>query len=171
MAILSDAKIALLLADPKPIRRRKLAWLKIPGKPNSRSEGERCLTITSDNGRVFRVVACKKRRPFQFSIILAFTWYRQQINLVRCNGHHREHTNKIEDRTKSGVRGIPANTFHIHYATQRYQLAGQAAESYAEPTSDYFSFESAIEFLCSRFGFYLSDDTYPMLYPLFGPQA
>lgn len=66
-----------------------------------------------------------------------------------------------------GVRSIPANTCHIHMATHRYQLAGHDAEWYAEPTAAYFSFCGAIEFIAGKFGFYIPDDPYGYLLPMF----
>ena len=173
MAILTNAQIANLLAVPKPISRKQVVHLKTKGKANGRGDVEsKVRVVTSGRGRrTFQITASKKRRPLQFSIILSFSWYGRQINLIRCNGHHREHTNLIEERSKIGVQAIPANTFHIHVATHRYQLEPESdAEAYAEPTDRYFSFVGAIEFLCNHYGFYLEDDDYGSILPLFRDQ-
>jgi hypothetical protein len=165
MAILQDIQIAALLADPKPILRGDIAKLK-NGKPNRRGEIEAKLPVTSKARKRFTVTSALRSDPLKFSIILSYSYYGRHINLIRCNGHHREHTNVLEKASGEGIVHIPANTFHIHRATYRYQVADMDAEWYAEPTNGYFSFKGAVEFMCSNFGFYLKDDDYGCLYPL-----
>lgn len=61
------------------------------------------------------------------------------MRLLRYNGKHSsKHTNRIE-------RSVIKNDFHIHMATERYQLQGFAIDGFAEPTDKYADFETAID--------------------------
>jgi hypothetical protein len=97
-----------------------------------------------------------------FSIILSYVSRGKDINLIRCNGHHAAHTNFLEKQQ------IPRNTAHIHQLTERYQLLGKP-EGYAEPTNEYHSAASALEYLCNRFSIIdrmNENDGYTKRYPL-----
>ena len=87
-----------------------------------------------------------------FSLILVFvdedgTEYR----LVRFNGRHpSQHTNKWEKR-KGLSNWSFRNRFHLHQATERYQVDGLEIDGYAEVAEGYDSFDSALtEFVTSN---------------------
>lgn len=147
-AVISDQQISELLACPKEIALADLKQLKKPRQ----AKGSANLSIKSRQ-RHFRIVVNrpKSKNKNKFSIILQVARRGKWFNLIRCNGHHAPHENTLEKMT------IPANTFHIHRATERYQLAGRDPETYAEPTDKYDSPDSAIEFMCNNFGFVFSD--------------
>jgi hypothetical protein len=167
---LTDQQIESLLAIEKPIRRRQIRNLKSP-KKLFRGQLVARLTLTCGSRR-FRLTAQRHARkdskPRKFSIILSYEIRpKKWMNLVRCNGHHAQHTNSLEQLTGTGVAVIAANTFHVHRATERYQAFDRDAESYAIPTTAFDSFEGAVEFLCNCFGFFVPDDPYRKLHPLF----
>jgi hypothetical protein len=168
--ILTDIQISELLDDKKPIRRAYVRSLKTRLTPENRSLVSK-RGITSDGGRVFEISARRDCRvdmhPKRFSIVLGFTWHGQRINLIRCNGWHAPHTNRIEENAASGVIYIPRDKFHVHYATERYQIDDMSVEYYAEPTEEYDTFEGAIEYMCDHFGFYLEGDEHRHIHPLF----
>ncbi len=71
---------------------------------------------------------------------------------MRCNGlHPSRHTNRWEKE-----RDLPNSSFnpafHIHQATERYQIAGYAIDGYAETTEEYSSYEAALAAFLSRCG-------------------
>ena len=153
MLVLTDAQIANLLADRKPISAAKMRKLKeqLKAKPNDRRELVQSVETRGQNGTIYHIgVRRKIDNDMDFSVRLSIYWRKRWINLVRCNGHHGPHNNHLERGTADGK--IPANTCHIHQATERYQLAGRDAEYFAQPSNSYHSFSSAVEFLCTHFG-------------------
>ena len=68
------------------------------------------------------------------------------------------------ERTK-----IPANRFHIHLLTERYQRKAPPGKSlaFAEETNKYHCFKSAVEYVCFSYGFRIENDQYAEQYPLF----
>jgi hypothetical protein len=77
------------------------------------------------------------------------------LNLIRCNGHHAKHPNRLENTI------VPADTCHIHRITERYQkFSGVDPETFAEATAAYNSFETAVLYMSESFGIYVSDDPY-----------
>lgn len=61
----------------------------------------------------------------------------EEIILLRCNGSDHIHGNKIEKTTFGPV-------CHIHYATERYIIAGKKVESFAEVTTQYETLAGAL---------------------------
>jgi hypothetical protein len=67
------------------------------------------------------------------------------FRLRRYNGKSHEHTNLIED--------VSFYEYHIHQATERYQLLGAREDSYAEPTDRFSDFYQAVSCLMEDCGF------------------
>jgi hypothetical protein len=152
--IITDSQITELLAVRKPVPGRLLKNLKHRLRPVNRSMVADT-TIRSDDGRTFVIAGRRSAVDVcRFSIRLSVYWARRWINLIRCNGLHGEHRNLLEMRSGDGVPVVPKDTFHVHYATERYQLFDKDAEYYAEPTDEYYSYEGAVEYLCQNFGCY-----------------
>jgi len=63
--------------------------------------------------------------------------------LMRCNGIHGRHYNRLEHQEFIDL-------YHIHVATERYVNKGLDAEGYAEITNTYRSVNGALECLLSR---------------------
>lgn len=104
------------------------------------SEGHKkaSIELPRPDGSMFVVkLRQNKNTVTDFSAILAYQekGANQDFKLRRYNGRH-EHTNKLEKRKFFD--------FHVHYATQRYQDAGRAEESYAEPSDRYSDIRGAL---------------------------
>lgn len=100
-------------------------------------------TIVREDGSSFYLKLRQNRRnPLDFSAILGFS--PKELNtvfkLIRYNGKSHEHRNVLE---KEPV----FYDFHIHKATERYQLAGRKEEFYAEITDRYSNLRSALRCL------------------------
>lgn len=61
------------------------------------------------------------------------------FRLRRYNGKSHEHTNHLE--------GESFYDFHIHSATERYQVIGTREDAFAEPTDRYGDFRAALRCL------------------------
>jgi len=144
--ILKDNEIQDLIKEEKIL---PLKWQsKLKPKLKSRFQFEESsLSIKGKNGNIFRIIIrSNKINAFDFSIILV---YRdndgKEYRIVRYQGKHSsEHTNKWEKGKKlPNSKFKPA--FHIHKATQRYQEDGFDIDGYAEITSLYNDFTSALD--------------------------
>lgn len=167
-SILTDQQIRELLGDRKPIPHEYKDWLrrrKIRNKPEKRVRRE----IRSDAGRKFQIIVRESlKRTNNFSIILRHISGHDKHTLIRCNGFHRPHQNTIEKKSGSGIAGFPANTTHVHYLTERYQIEGlEKADQYAEPCSEYHDLNSALSYFVAHFGCYLVGGGYASEFPLF----
>ena len=143
--VLLDTEIAALLAESKPLPANWSSRLTLREK-GGQMHRQREIEIEGDGGHRFRVVVRQNvLNQLDFSVILVFadadgTDYR----LVRFNGRHpSQHTNKWEKR-KGLSNWSFRNRFHIHKATERYQVDGLEIDGYAEVTDRYDSFESAL---------------------------
>ena len=143
--VLLDTEIDGLLAERKPLPANWRVRLAVREK-SGQMHRQRELELQGDGGRQFQVVLRQNiLNQLDFSIILIFvdadgTDYR----LVRFNGRHpSQHTNKWEKR-KGLSNWSFRNRFHIHKATERYQVDGLEIDGYAEVTERYDSFDSAL---------------------------
>ena len=143
---LEDAEIARLLKDPKPVPQDWRARLQPRGRQDA-GHKRRSLKITSQTGAEFRVDTRQStHNHLNFSIILTFVDDSGiDYRLLRCNGiHASRHTNRIE-RANGATNAVIQPTFHVHMATERYQVAGHDIDGYAEATEMYIDFNSALE--------------------------
>ena len=149
MDILTDDDIQRLLDERKPLpadySRRMVA------KPK-RGHKESELEITGAAGSRFAlIVRQSEMNPLDFSLILAYRPVKTNrlFRLLRYNGRH-EHTNVLEAET--------FYDFHIHRATARYQERGLHEDTYAEPTTRYADYGSAIREILRDCSFDLPSD-------------
>ncbi len=169
--VLKDEEIAQLLIEEKPLPEGWEGKLVARAKQNG-SFRQRELPVPGVSGRVFRVVIRQAiNNADDFSIILVCqdadgTAHR----LSRFNGRHpSDHTNKIEKREGKPNASF-RNIYHIHRATERYQLAGLEIDGYAEPTTVYNSFDSALRTFLDFYKFTRPSAKLPLLDPLGGGQ-
>ena len=87
-----------------------------------------------------KVLSNNRRSKLNFSVILGVKVPppKKFFRLKRYNGDH-EHTNTIEDEKLNG--------FHIHTATERYQVNSVREEDYAELTERYTNVNGALKCL------------------------
>jgi hypothetical protein len=146
---LSDATIAALVAEPKPVDANiatRLQKLRA-----AHGHGEQKFDITGTAGSQFRVVVRQSAsNPLNFSVILTYLPPGTNVyfRLRRYNGNNHEHTNRLEG-SRISFR------FHVHQATERYQAAGSKEDAFAEETARYFDLSSAVGCLLAECGFVL----------------
>lgn len=143
--LLTDAQIAVLLAEPKPLPEDWRARMQLKAK---RGHKERELRVTGANKSEFRVILRQAdENALDFSVILAYQPpdSNQVFKLRRYNGKSHEHTNTLE--------GKRFYDFHVHTATERYQGLGVKEEWYAEPTDRFADFHGAVQCMLSECGF------------------
>lgn len=143
--LLSDARIAELIGEPKPTL--ELGSLLPPDKRKG-AHRERQVQVTGENGSNFRVIVRQTvLDPHDFSVILAYEIPETTgvFRLRRHNGDSHDHPNRIEGDT---VRG-----FHVHIATERYQLAGYHEDGYAEATDAYGDLAGATQHILTAANF------------------
>ena len=162
---LTDDEIDSLVAESKPFPKNWTARLRPRTKSNSQ-HAQRDLEVQGEAGNRFRIIIRHNAiNPLDFSIILTFKDEDgRDFHLRRYNGKHSsQHTNRLEK-----ARGEPnssfRNTFHIHKATQRYQEEGLPIDGYAEVTTEYASFDSALKAFVRSNGIVLPGDDEPSLF-------
>ena len=144
--ILQDAEIAALLAERKPLPANWRARLSVKAKANQAFR-QREFDARGDGGHEFRIILRRNElNLLDFSLVLKLVDADgADYILVRFNGRHpSQHTNKWE-KLKKLPNAAFRNRFHIHRATERYQVDGFEIDGYAEPADNYESFDSALE--------------------------
>ena len=152
--VLADDQIASLLIEPKVLPPNWESRLKLREKANQ-CYSQRELELDRADKTQFRLVLRRSiLNVLDFSIILVFVDADSaDYRLCRFNGRHpSDHTNKVEKARGEGLQKF-RNAFHIHRATERYQIAGYEIDGYAEPTSVYDSFETALKEFLALHGF------------------
>lgn len=143
--VLTDSEIAELLAERKELPVNWTRRLAVRAKSDS-TFTHREIDVTGEKGRQFRLILRGNTlNPLDFSLILVFhDEDDSEYRLVRFNGRHSsQHTNKYEKANKLPNAAF-RNRFHIHRATERYQVEGFEIDGYAEVTDRYDTFESAL---------------------------
>lgn len=145
MRILRDNEIEALLQEQKILPDKWQRQFQLKAKNNFQHQ-ERSIDIKGDGGNVFRIIIRRNKiNSFDFSIILLYQDKEGiEYRLLRYNGKHpSEHTNKWEEEQgQDNCKFLPA--FHIHKATERYQEAGYPIDGYAEVSTKYQDFSSAL---------------------------
>jgi len=147
MRILTDQEITDLIAESKIAPSNWISRLELKDKAHFQHK-EKEIDIEGSNGNLFRIIIRQnKLNVLDFSIILTLREKDSDIEyiLIRFNGKHpSSHTNKWEKENKQqNYKFDPA--FHIHKATQRYHESGYKIDGYAEVTTKYSDFYSALE--------------------------
>ena len=136
--ILSDQKIIALIEERKVLpneRRNKFR------KTTHRGNDKYRLNVTGEDGNEFQIIVrISLFNKLNFSVILGVKVPppKKFFRLKRYNGNH-EHSNTIEDEKVNG--------FHIHTATERYQVNSVREEDYAELTQRYTDVNGALKCL------------------------
>ena len=136
--IFSDQEIAELIKERKILSNNKPIKFR---KTSHRGNDEYRLNVTGEDGNKFQVIVRMSIfNKLNFSVILGVKVPppKKFFRLKRYNGNH-EHTNTIEDEKING--------FHIHTATERYQVNSVREEDYAELTERYTDVNGALKCL------------------------
>lgn len=149
--VLNDVQIAELLTEQKQLPEHYRRLLN-PRRKRGHRQAE--LDVDGEKGSRFRLIVRQSDLdPLDFSVILAYHIPRTNVlfKLCRYNGKFSKHTNRIE--------GTSFFDFHVHVATERYQLRGFDEDAYAEPTTRYTDLHSALACLVEDCGFSLPDNS------------
>jgi hypothetical protein len=117
--LLTDAEIAEFISEAKPLKADFLLTTQLKPK---RGHEEAEVAIMGTGGHEFQI---RVRRSL--------------VNPMGYNGNNHEHTNRIEKTKFTG--------YHIHLATERYQLVGGDEDGYAETTDRYYDVHGALQCL------------------------
>ena len=153
--IFSDQEIAALIKERKVLPDNRHSKFK---KTMQRGNDIYRLNVTGEKGNEFQVIVrMSVFNKLNFSVILGVKVPppKKFFRLKRYNGNH-EHTNTIEDEKING--------FHIHTATERYQVNSVREEDYAELTECYTDVNGALKCLFADANF---EDTYALQDTLF----
>jgi len=155
---LSDAQIAALLAEPKLLSEDFRA--RLAGKAK-RGHQEAELDVQGTAGSEFRIIMRRSSsNPLDFSVILAYRVPNSStvIRLRRYNGKSHSHSNPLE---RQGFYD-----FHIHTATERYQVTGNREDTFAEATTRYASIDEALDCLLEDCAFVFPPEHQPDMFRL-----
>jgi len=152
--VLSDEEIEGLIHERKLLPQ---GWeSRLQTRPKSdRRYARRNWEVKGKGGNSFNIIVRQNTiNLLDFSIILLFRDKNgDEFRLCRYNGKHpSEHTNRFE-KIKGLQNDSFRNVFHIHKATQRYQEESFDITGYAEPTTEYSSFEGALRVFLQKNGF------------------
>lgn len=139
MEIISNTKIEALIEERKVLPNNGRGKFK---KTTHRGNDEYRLNVTGEAGSEFQVIVrMSVFNKLNFSVILGVKVPppKKFFRLKRYNGDYYLHTNTIEEQEVEG--------FHIHTATERYQVNGPREEAYAEPTQRYNDVNGALKCL------------------------
>lgn len=153
--IFSDQEITALIKEHKVLTNERRNKFR---KTTYRGNDEYRLNVTGEKGNEFQVIVrMSVFNKLNFSVILGVKVPppKKFFRLKRYNGNH-EHTNTIEDEKING--------FHIHTATERYQVNSVREEDYAELTECYTDVNGALKCLFADANF---EDTYALQDTLF----
>ena len=146
MAVLNDLQIEALIHELKPLPSDWSGQLR--PKVGRIGHEVRDRDVAGVNGSDFRVIVRQSTlNVLDFSVILAYRPMAgpRLFRLRRYNGRSHEHRNRIE--------GDRFYDFHIHAATERYQLRGMDEDAYAQPTDRYGDLSGALAALIADCGF------------------
>lgn len=135
-SVLDDAMISNLIGEPKPA----VHIARLVPRQRKRGHLETQMSFSGGHGSTFRLVTRQLvRDPNDFSVILGYEvpGSSRLFRLRRHNGLSHRHTNKLE--------GVGFFDWHVHLATERYQLAGFDEEGFAEPTDQYVDLQGALQ--------------------------
>lgn len=135
----SDQEIEALIQERKVLPNN---WYGQFSTKRKRRHKERHLDVIGEAENEFRVIIRENQvNHLDFSVILAvrIPESSKSFRLRRYNGSSHEHTNRIEK--------VRFHSFHIHYATERYQQKGLAEDMHAEPTNRYTDVNGALQCL------------------------
>ena len=104
--------------------------------------------VLGEEGNTYKIIIRQSKiNPLDFSVIFGIVIEGQIFRIRRYNGDSHDHTNKIEEELIEG--------FHIHKATQRYQERGFREEGFAEKSTRYSDWSTALKVMLRENNFQL----------------
>lgn len=146
MDIITDSQIQAYIQERKTLPKSFKPTLK---EKNYYNQYEH--EIKGESGNTFKIIIRQsKHNPLDFSVIFGVFIGGTLFRLKRYNGDSHDHPNRIE---KTKIIG-----FHIHTATQRYQEKRFREEGFAEQTTRYSDWKSALELMFKENNFVVEID-------------
>jgi hypothetical protein len=144
--MLSDAEIKDLIDEEKQLPQNFKQQINLKQRTGTQFKVCDDVFVQSNKGRKFLIkIRTNIINKSDFSIILMHVDdLGMRYILRRYNGSH-QHKNKIENTIING--------FHIHQATERYQIFSDRIEGYAEPTGEYTSWGDALLLMLTECNF------------------
>jgi hypothetical protein len=143
--IFSDAEIQHLIRVPKVLPDDWERLLKARPKKDF-AHKRASLEIQTPDGVFTIIIRESTINTLSFSVILAFVRPNGSFfRLRRYNGRHGEHVNHLERQIVNG--------FHIHQATERYQIAGHREDAFAIVSTEFADIASALQLMFSQCAF------------------
>lgn len=143
MSIYTNQEIDQLIACPKRMLNPPRKELKPEGAHLRQDFHLEALDETIGEFHVF----LRKHAEYQENFTIGLTYRprdgRPEVTLLRCNGAHGPYNGTIGDP------GHPHWGYHIHKASEESIANSRRAESHAEPTAAYASFEQALTYFLS----------------------
>jgi len=144
-----------MIREKKPLPKDYRTRLQVRPK---RGHLERDFDVIGANGTHFQVILRQSSlNLFDFSLVLVVLPEDSnlQFRICRYSGRSHQHTNRIE--------GDTFFDFHVHRASERYQELGGREDGYAEPTTRYADFDTALKCFLSENGFVHGELNHPEL--------
>jgi hypothetical protein len=140
-----DTEIERLISVPKPLPDTWEARLRTRPRPEV-SQKRANLEIQTTAGLFTVMIRESTINALDFSVILAFTRPNGDLfRLRRYNGLHGGHVNHIE---RQSIKG-----YHVHMATERYQIAGRSEDAYAIVSQGFVDIASALRLMFTECAF------------------
>lgn len=152
----TDSEIAAFVAERKPLPHDYQGRLKLSRK---RGHEEAQISLRGARGSEFLIITRRSTlNALDFSIILAVgvPGTNAVFRLRRHNGKSHQHSNRIE--------GNSFYDFHIHMATERYQDLGMDEDAFAEATTAFADYHSALDRMMKECGLELPIAGQPSLW-------
>ena len=134
--MLTDEEVSKIIGAEKYIK-HAIDLGSLPRSPNGRFRSKK-YDLVCEEYECRMVIRQNIDRPCNFSVILV---YRDpsagDVTVVRYNGDHGSHRNRLEKETIKGP--------HIHRMTERYQLHSTHPDGYAVATDAYSDLGGAVE--------------------------
>ena len=147
MKIISDEQIREYISEIKTLPKNFKPMLKDKNIGHFQFNYD----IVGENGNSFKIIIRQNKiNPLDFSVIFGVLISGKLFKLVRYNGEHGEHTNKLDGKVIEG--------FHIHRATKIYQENGFREEGYAEKSNRYSDWKTALKLLLEQNNFQIEVD-------------
>jgi hypothetical protein len=134
--VLTDAEIQALLVERKVLPN----GFKLKQRKSKKIHHDEHEAVIKGTDHEFKIITRRSRlNPLDFSVILCTMINNKEFRLKRYNGNSNPHRNFIE---KTALKG-----FHVHTATERYQLAGVEEDWFAVACSGYSDCKGAFELM------------------------
>ena len=143
-----DETISQLISEEKPIP-SGLGIIPPRGMVLRNGHWQKSHELEGGSGNRFVVkIRQASANPRSFSVILGYVLPGSYtvFRLRRYNGKSHYHTNVLEKQT--------FYDFHVHTATERYQIPGFNEDHFAEITNRYYDLGSATQCLLNECGFH-----------------